>query len=954
MAFGLGFNKTKVIETAQKYVQKGKVPAAIQEYQKVLEKEPRNLDILTIIAGLYESVGDKEQALKCLYKFGKANVQAGFARNAIAFYRRITRVDPEAVDAMLQLAELHTLQGQLSDAKGQYQKASDYFSRRNQADKCVEVMEKILLLDPENVASKQRLAQMYQEVNRRDDAAGMYLSAAQGLAEVGNWTDAESLLQQVRGLGLSTPEVLFLGARIQLEDDRPADAIATLEQVPEESLDREALNLLFQACTSVGDNERAAAVARRLLQEHADTAGLTQVCDRLVEAGQHAEALENYRQLSDGLIAQGETAVLVEGLKKITRALPSSAEALSLLRSVYQQTEQTSEISEVNEQLAHAYVNQEEFAQARELFEELARLEPENPHHRQNLEQMDAKLGRVPGASAPLPEAGFAEQVMGEPAVVEQPLTEEEQEALNNAVNESDLYLTYRQVGKAIQPLEAILGRMPRNATLNQRLLDLYERAEEYGKAAQRCEVLTEVYMLAGDAEQATGYSERQAKFQQRAGAPAQTPEAPPVTPEVPEFPVTPPVVEVSKEDIGAPAVESAAGVREVDLSSWEQMMAPPAEVAPPEVPPPVEVAPPPAAAAPELAGAAEEVEFYLQAGLVSEATTSLARLQELYPGSPEVEQLAEKVAMAAMGAPASEAAAASAPPPEPQPAAPPVEEAPPEPAPPPPPPAKPAPAAARESEFVLSLEEQPAEEGFQLSLEEESAPARAAAAARPPAPPPVAETPPAPPPAAPPAPAAAAPTGFDGLVGALEEELSDVAQPPPKAAAPPPTPPPAAPPASAPASGAPEGAGALAEVFDEFKAGMEDASAEADIETHCNMGVAFKEMNLLDEAIGEFQKAYQLAERAKSYSNYVRCCTLLAHCFLEKNLPPLAVRWLENALKAPGLEQEDILALRYEIGAAHEMAGDKKAALGSFMDVYAHNIDYRDVAERIRDLQGK
>ena len=145
-----------------------------------------------------------------------------------------------------------------------------------------------------------------------------------------------------------------------------------------------------------------------------------------------------------------------------------------------------------------------------------------------------------------------------------------------------------------------------------------------------------------------------------------------------------------------------------------------------------------------------------------------------------------------------------------------------------------------------------------------------------------------------------------------------------------------------------------MAEVFDEFKAGMEEAAVEADIETHFNMGVAFKEMRLYDEAIGEFQKAYQAAERAKSYSNFVRCCTLLAHCFMEKNLPPLAVRWLENALKAPGLEQDDILALRYEIGAAHELAGNKKAALDSFMEVYALNIDYRDVADRIRELHGK
>lgn len=143
-------------------------------------------------------------------------------------------------------------------------------------------------------------------------------------------------------------------------------------------------------------------------------------------------------------------------------------------------------------------------------------------------------------------------------------------------------------------------------------------------------------------------------------------------------------------------------------------------------------------------------------------------------------------------------------------------------------------------------------------------------------------------------------------------------------------------------------------EVFKEFSEGVEEAGAETDIDTHFNMGVAFKEMQLWDEAIGEFQKAYQAAERTKNFRDYVRCCTLLAHCFREKGLPALSVRWLQNALKAPGLEQEDLLALRYEIGSAYELAGDRKAALDSFLEVYAINIDYRDVAERIRELQGK
>jgi tetratricopeptide (TPR) repeat protein len=237
------------------------------------------------------------------------------------------------------------------------------------------------------------------------------------------------------------------------------------------------------------------------------------------------------------------------------------------------------------------------------------------------------------------------------------------------------------------------------------------------------------------------------------------------------------------------------------------------------------------------------------------------------------------------------------------------------------------------------------ADDSFELALDEEPAPAKSRAAS--PASPPAAKAPP-PPPSPPPAQAGG---GFDSLVGALEDELADVSAPS-KGGPPPALPQPAARPPAAGASAPPQSGGALADVFDEFKAGMEEAGAEGDIETHFNMGVAFKEMHLYDEAIGEFQKAFQAAERSKNFTNFVQCCTLLAHCFMEKGEPRLAVRWLENALKAPGLGPEDVMALRYEIGSSHEQAGNKKAALESFMEVYALNIDYRDVADRIRQLK--
>ncbi len=171
MAFGLGFNKAKILSTAEKYVSQGKIPAAIQEYQKILENEPRDLTILNIVGDLYLRINKNEEALKYFYKLGEAYRDDGFARNAIAVYRRIVRVDTSAIDAILALAELYTLQGQLGDAKVHYQQAVDYYSQRGETDKCVDAMEKLLLLDPESLSIKQRLAQLYEQVNQRDAAS---------------------------------------------------------------------------------------------------------------------------------------------------------------------------------------------------------------------------------------------------------------------------------------------------------------------------------------------------------------------------------------------------------------------------------------------------------------------------------------------------------------------------------------------------------------------------------------------------------------------------------------------------------------------------------------------------------------------------------------------------------------------------------------------------------------
>ena len=167
----------------------------------------------------------------------------------------------------------------------------------------------------------------------------------------------------------------------------------------------------------------------------------------------------------------------------------------------------------------------------------------------------------------------------------------------------------------------------------------------------------------------------------------------------------------------------------------------------------------------------------------------------------------------------------------------------------------------------------------------------------------------------------------------------------------------PPAPMAQAPAASAPplDAAGVdLAGMFSDLRHELEEdvATSEEDPETHYNLGVAFREMGLLDEAIGELQKVCQAVERGHAFPQLMQTYTWLAQCFLDKGVPEAAVRWYEQALKLPNIDAESSTALHYELGSSYEAAQDKTAALNHFLQVYGSNIDYRDVSERIKALR--
>jgi hypothetical protein len=137
-----------------------------------------------------------------------------------------------------------------------------------------------------------------------------------------------------------------------------------------------------------------------------------------------------------------------------------------------------------------------------------------------------------------------------------------------------------------------------------------------------------------------------------------------------------------------------------------------------------------------------------------------------------------------------------------------------------------------------------------------------------------------------------------------------------------------------------------LADIFREFKKGVDKQLGKEDYDTRYNLGIAYKEMGLIDEAIAEFQLA------AKDENRALECGSMLGICFMEKGMPKLAIKWFEKGLKAPGRSEEEYAALRYDLAMAYEASGEVDRALDIFTDLYGQDANFRDVAAKVRELR--
>lgn len=140
-------------------------------------------------------------------------------------------------------------------------------------------------------------------------------------------------------------------------------------------------------------------------------------------------------------------------------------------------------------------------------------------------------------------------------------------------------------------------------------------------------------------------------------------------------------------------------------------------------------------------------------------------------------------------------------------------------------------------------------------------------------------------------------------------------------------------------------------EIRSEFGLEGGDDAASEDYETHYQMGVAYQEMGLTEQAIAEFQDAIALVDARDGTRRFYQCSNLLGHCFMQNGMPNHAVTWFARALDTPNITGDEYHGLWYELALAHEANGDEDEAATLFEKIYAENVDFRDVADRVRHL---
>ena len=457
----MAYNKSKHVESAQKFLHQGKVTQAIAEYLAILKHEPKDQVTLMTIGDLYVRQGETFQALEYFERLAKIFLNDGFVAKAIAIYKKIAKLAPEETRPVERLAELYVQQGVLSEARPIYLQLAELHERAGRQAQAAQLLRKLLDAEPDNLRVQTRLAALWAAIGQPAEAAAGYFTAAEQLHRRGDNAEAVKYADLALGIRPNDVPASTLKARALAAAGRRPDAELLLEALPDLETGGDAAELLLDFYLEGGQIERASEFVTKIFARNRKRfAAAHRVAAMVLETEDPGPALVLIDLVRGSMTDAGEHEVLSQLLIRATERLPERIEPREWLVGLYGRA-----------------------------------------------------VEEVPRAPAPQTLANAGASVAATDA--EPALDAETQLFVSQSLTDVDLFSSYGLTQKAIDLLEVVLLRAPQHTPTLERLLDLSLGAGDERRIAELASRLEQIHSERGHAAPADRFAELRRRFEQ-------------------------------------------------------------------------------------------------------------------------------------------------------------------------------------------------------------------------------------------------------------------------------------------------------------------------------------------------------------------------------------------------------------------------------------------------------
>lgn len=227
----MAINRDKVYDGAMKLLTGGKFDKAIAEFQKLLVDDPKDVrTLLKIAETLHVKMGNRKEALVHYDKAATLYTEQGFFLKAVAVFKQMLTVDATNPELHLRLAELYQQLGYGSQCLLHYQQVVVLYEQQEQPkDKVLDILKRMVDLDPENLASRIKVAELFAQAGKVQEAAAEMRAAYDYLKAQQRLDDALRVGERILAFDGGATDVARDLANLYMQRQDAKQALAKLQ-----------------------------------------------------------------------------------------------------------------------------------------------------------------------------------------------------------------------------------------------------------------------------------------------------------------------------------------------------------------------------------------------------------------------------------------------------------------------------------------------------------------------------------------------------------------------------------------------------------------------------------------------------------------------------------------------------------------------------------------------------